>query len=226
MNKYRYNTLKNFKLSVCCFIPFNQRLIKGKIHLISLSNDILFLDFGFKHEVEIFRNELKIRIKLTSLTETCNYIKPISMVQFNIITLETFFFNKILIEKQKNIIHLKLFYFLLFLQNKNKPKKYYIKGRLLNRIKGGFAVGICGYIAFLPLSHSLFKKLGTFGGMSLFYVLTVDIEKQVFVISQSRIDSLFKKRLKKLKSRFFNIKMHINQIFMVDITQFGQSIRL
>lgn len=207
--KYSYKTLKLFKSSICCFIPLTKRLIIGKIHVINFSNDILFLDFGFKHEAEIFKNELQLRISIQSLKETFNFMKPTSMVQFNIITLETTFFNKVFIEKQKNIIDLKLFYFILLLQNKNKQFKHYIKGRFLNVIKGGYAVGLCGYIAFLPLSHALFKK---FGLMSLFHLLTIDIEKQIFVVSQSKIDTLLRKQLKKLKSRFFILKKNTNPL--------------
>jgi hypothetical protein len=179
--------------------------VKGKTHFITVSNDILYLDFGFKHEVEVFKNEFRTRLSSTlSINKLCNYIKPISTVLFNIVALESFFFHKILIETQKNHINLQLFYFLLLLQNKNqnKPIKYYIKGRFLNPLKGGLAIGVCGYVSFLPLSHALFKK---FGLCALFYILSIDIEKKIFVVSQSKIDIRLRKQLKKLKARFLNI---------------------
>nr|YP_009476612.1 ribosomal protein S1 [Chroomonas placoidea]AVM81105.1 ribosomal protein S1 [Chroomonas placoidea] len=143
-----------------------------------------------------------------SLKEKCNYIKSLSLIEFNIVLLRNFFLNKVLIEKKKNNIDFKMFSFLFFLQQKrkNKQKKYYVKGRILNRIRGGFAIGISGYIGFLPLSHTLLKH---FGRVTLFHMLSIDTEKRILMISQMKINGILRRQLKKLGSRFINFEKNI-----------------
>lgn len=215
-NKFIIKTFKIFKNSIRCFNPLEKRTIQGKIHFITFSNNLLFIDFGFKQEVECFTNELNLRIPNNlSLKEKCNYIKYLSLIEFDIILLQTFFFNKILIKKKQKTISFKTFSDLLFLdKKKNKSrkkikqinKKSLIKGRFFNSIKGGFAIGIYGHIAFLPLSHAVFKN---FGQLSLFYFLFVDSKKQNAIVSQKKITGILKKQLEKLGSRFIIKKKRI-----------------
>lgn len=209
-SKFITKTFKTFKKSVRCFIPLQKRTIQGKIHFVTFSNNLLFVDFGFKYEIESFENELKLCIPNDlSLKEKCNYIKTLSFIEFNIIVLRNFFLNKILIEKRKNNLDFKIFSFVFFLQQKrkSKQKRYYIKGRILNRIKGGFAVGISGYVGFLPLSHGLLKN---FGRITLFYILSIDLEKSILVVSQMKINGILRRQLKKLGSRFINFDKNIS----------------
>lgn len=209
-SKFTIKTFKALKKSFRCFIPLQKRNIQGKIHFITFSNKLFFIDFGFKYEIESFANELKLRIPNDlSLKMKCNFIKTLSFVEFNLIILRNFFLNKVLIETKKNNIDFKIFSFLFFLQQKckmtkkTKQKKYYIKGRILNQIRGGFAVGICGYIAFMPASQVLLKN---FGSVTFFYILSVDLEKHILVISQRKINGLLRRQLKKLGSRFLNFE--------------------
>lgn len=212
-NKFITKTLKIFKNSIRCFSPLHKRSLEGKIHFITLSNDLLFIDFGFKYEVECFTNELHLRIpKTLSLKNKCNYIKSLSLITFEIIFLQSFFFNKILIKKKKKIMNLKVFRDIFLLdkkknkyrkKNRQTHKKSFVKGRFLNIIRGGFSIGIFGHIVFLPSSHALFKS---FGQLSLFYFLFVDLKKCNAIVSQRKITGVLKKQLEKLGSRFITKK--------------------
>ena len=213
-SKFTVKTFKTFKKSFRCFIPLQKRNIQGKIHFVTFSSKLFFIDFGFKYEIESFAHELKLCTENSlSLKSRCNYIKSLSFVEFNITVLRDLFLNKILIEKKNFKIGFKFFCSLLQKQKElDKQKKVYIKGRILNQIRGGFAVGISGYIAFLPLSHALLKS---FGRAEFFYLLSVDLKKPGLVISQRRVDSILKRKLKKLGSRFINFETK----FKVNITQ-------
>lgn len=212
-NKFITKTLKNFKSSIRCFSPFHKRSLEGKIHYITLSNDLLFIDFGFKYEVECFTNELNLRIsKTSSLKNKCNYIKSLSFITFEITSLHSFFFNKILIKKKKKLMNFKVFRDIFLLDKKKNKyrkknrqinKKSFVKGRFLNVIRGGFSIGIFGHVVFLPLSQASFKS---FGQLSLFYFLFVDLKKYNAIVSQKKIKSLLKKQLEKLGSRFITKK--------------------
>jgi hypothetical protein len=198
-SKYFSKTAKIFKLSICCFIPLQKRVIYGKIHFITSSNNILFIDFGLNYEAEFFFKELKLRIPNTfSLTKTCFFLKNVSFFEFKIVLLATFFLSKVLIERKTHTVDLKFFYFLFFSQQKYKQKRYYMKGRFLNFVKGGFSVSASGFISFLPLSHKRFKQ---FGKISCFYILSVDTENRTFVVSQAKVDSFLQKQLKRFRSK-------------------------
>ena len=208
-NKFVTKPLKTFKNSVRCFNPLQKRIIQGKIHFATFSNNLLFIDFGFKQEAECFLHELNLRLPNTlSLRDKCNYIKSNSLIEFDIVSLQTFFFNKILIKKRRQIMSFKTFYDILCLdkqkvkarkKTRQVHKKILLKGRFFNPIRGGYAVGIYGHIAFLPLSHAVFKN---FGQLNLFYFLSVDFKKENVIISQKKITSILKKQLEKLGSRF------------------------
>ena len=103
-SKFTIKTFKTFKKSLRCFIPLQKRNIQGKIHFITFSNKLFFIDFGFKYEIESFGNELKLRIPNDlSLKNKCNFIKTLSFVEFHITVSKNSFLNKILIEKKKTI---------------------------------------------------------------------------------------------------------------------------
>lgn len=214
-NKFVTKTFLNFKKSIRCFNPLQKRTILGKIHFVRLLNNLLFIDFGFKQEVECFTHELNLRIpNKLSLKEKCNYIKSASFIEFKIIFLQSFFFNKILIKKIQKIMNLNAFRDIFYIDiKKNRyrkkrrqlKRKVLIKGRFFNPIRGGFAIGVFGHIVFLPLSHAVFK---CFGQLTLFYFLFIDFEKRNIIVSQKKITSLLKKQLEKLGSRFIIKKLY------------------
>jgi|688.fasta_scaffold718842_1 ribosomal protein S1 len=178
-----------------------QKLTEGKITNIQFSNNLCFIDFGFKAEIEIFFNELNLRIpKLSSVVQQCNFIKQYSILRFKITNLNNFFLNKIEIKLKKTKLSSKILFYILL---KQKKKRIFLKGRLINVIRGGFSVGLCGYIAFLPKSHSFFKFLGK---VTLFFLLSLNFIRKSFVVSQRSITKIVKRRLLKLGSRLVYIK--------------------
>lgn len=200
-NKFINQTYQAFKKSSLCFSPLQNRTVQGKAHFIMFSNDLVLVDFGFKSEVQFLTNELHLHVyKLRSFREKISHIQKYAIVEFNILTLQSSFFRDVSIQSQKRVIDFKFFqlYFVQQQQKKIKRKSPSVKGRLLNSIRGGFSVGICGYIAFLPLSHSLHKD---FGKMSLFHILAINPERSTFVVSQKKMDKILRERLKTLGSR-------------------------
>jgi hypothetical protein len=202
-NKFNQKVLNIFKKSVQCFGPLHKRFTKGKIEII-FSNNLLFIEFGFKYKLECFASDLKLRIpNFFSLKGKFTYIQKQNLINFNILVLQSFFFNETLIFKKKkltNILEFKLFY---LLWSKLRKNKFFLKGRILNALKGGFSVGFLGFIAFLPKSHALYAHVGCHNA---FYILAVNLEKQTFIVSQKRIDKIVKRRLLKFGSKLIFLK--------------------
>lgn len=200
--------LNNFKESSALtllpsFTPIQkkQKFIEGKLHACTFSNNLFFVDFGYKYEIELFGHELNLRIpKLNSIIKQCSYIKRYTFIQFNIKTFHTFFLNNFEIKTKKIKLSTKILFYILL---KQKKKKIFLKGRIVDFIRGGFSVGICGYVAFLPKSHSFFKFLGK---TTFFYLLSVNFARKSFVVSQKYINKTIKRRLLKLGSRLVYIK--------------------
>lgn len=180
-----------------------QKFIEGKLHVCKFSNNLFFIDFGYKYEIEIFGYELNLRLsKLTSIIKQCAFIKRYSVIHFKIIVFHTFFLNNFDIKTKKLKLSTKILFYILL---KQKRKKIFLKGRTLDIIRGGYSVGICGYIAFLPKSHAFFKLLGK---ITFFYLLSVNFARKSFVVSQKYINKTIKRRLLKLGSRLIYIKNH------------------
>jgi ribosomal protein S1 len=94
---------------------------------------------------------------------------------------------------------------LLKILNRIKKKKIFIKGRILNDIKGGFAVGSIGLICFLPKSRAFNCKVGY---VYSFLIFSIDnyrhsfvlYRKGPFLIEKLQNKNLAKRVLKKLKA--------------------------
>jgi ribosomal protein S1 len=79
-----------------------------------------------------------------------------------------------------------------------QKKKILLTGRVLNDIKGGFAVGSIGLICFLPKSRAFNCKVGF---VYSFLILSVDNHRHSFVLSQKRLLSKSKGWKKKIFKR-------------------------
>jgi ribosomal protein S1 len=178
-----------------------QKFIEGKIYVCKFSNKLFFIDFGYKYEIEIFSHELNLRLPvLNSITKQCNYVKKYSSIQFNIMVFHNFFLNNFDIKTKKLKLSTKILFYILL---KQKRKRIFLKGRIIDIIRGGFSVGVCGYITFLPKSHAFFKSLGKLG---FFYLLSANFARKSFIVSQRHIHKTIKRRLLKLGSRLVYIK--------------------
>lgn len=103
-----------------------------------------------------------------------------------------------------------------------QSRKRYVKGRLLNLTRGGYCIGIFGFIGFLPNSHTFLKISKSIGVKNNFYIIKIDNNKKSFIISQRHMDKIFKRRLLKLGSRLtylkkFNYFGEYNSIFLVRV---------
>jgi DNA-directed RNA polymerase subunit E'/Rpb7 len=204
IHKLNSNINKSFKNSIICFSPQKKRIIEGKIDIITFYNSSVYIDFGFRAEIESFLSELLLRIpSFLSITAKCNFLKRSSLFEFKLIALQSFFLHEIIIEKHY-LINFNLFIFLFSKQKMNK--KRYIKGRVLNLTKGGYCIGISGFVGFLPNSHTFLKLKKVVGAKNNFYIIKIDKKKQSFVLSQRHLDKIVKRRLLKLGSRINFLK--------------------
>jgi hypothetical protein len=213
------NTINNsFKGSISFFSP-QKIIIEGKVNLITFYNNLVYIDFGFRTEIEPFLSELLLRIpSFLSIRSKCNFLKIFSSFEFKVIVLQSYFFHETIIKKYY-LIEFNLFIFLFLKQKINK--KRYIKGRILNLTKGGYCIGVCGFVGFLPNSQTFLKLKKSVGIKSSFYIIKIDKKKQSFVISQRRIDKIIKRRILKLGSRLIYFKTASGEYNSI-----GQSVRL
>jgi hypothetical protein len=65
--------------------------------------------------------------------------------------------------------------------NQIQRKKFLIKGRVLNQIKGGYSIGSAGLVGFLPKSRTIACKLGL---VYYFLLLSLDSHRLSFVFLQ------------------------------------------
>lgn len=202
-HKFQKKNLKNLKSNLGCFSFFSKRNIKGKINFFFYNNKIS-LDFGFKNSIECFENELQFRLpNFQSLKDQCNYFKNVSFIIFRTLNLDSFFFQKILITLKKQKRFLLDFQVLYFVWYRLMFNRNFIRGRVIHFLKGGFAIGFFGYIAFLPNSHAFGPRLGLY---EMFYFMSFNLEKKTFIVSQKRINKIIKRRLLKLGSKIIYLK--------------------
>ena len=206
-NKFNFKTQLLFKKSLICFGSLNSRIYKGKINTINLQTKSLLLDCGYPFYVTCFLDELALPITLQNLPllNIYNNIKKFSIFQFKIFASEEFFANQLLI-KPYFISHV---YFLNYiLKKQTSVKKFYLKGRILNFTKGGYSVGLCGFVAFLPASHVNSNYLNCVGSILAIYIVSINIVNNsiVVVLSQRKLEKLLERKLWKLSSRFMFIK--------------------
>lgn len=200
-NNSPYFSFKSFNL---LFNPLKKQTIEGQIEFVTNQNSLIFIDFGFGTKIESFSSEILLRIpNFLSLAKKCNYIKNFSCFNFKIIVLQNFFLNETLIKKHCKF-NFKLL-LLIFIKQKS-PKKFCFKGRVLNKTKNGFSIGLGGLIGFLPKTASFSKLSAKLGLISIFYIFSIDKLKQKIVLSQKQIGVVLKKRLKKLCCCCQNIK--------------------
>ena len=159
-----------------CFSLFNNRALEGLVHI---TNNDTFIDIGFKYIVK------------TNIYDNNKYFTFLKILK-----LETLFNDsEIDYLSIKNNINYKLNWSFI---KKAFNIKCILNGRILNPIKDGFSVGICGFIGFLSrkdivISNVKFK--------SVFNIVSVDIFKKTFVVSQKQLDKTIFRVLFKLSSQ-------------------------
>lgn len=206
-HKFTLKTQLLFKNSLLCFGFLKSRIYEGKIHTINLQTNSVLLDCGYPLYVTCFLDELSLPIAYKNLTllTIYNKVKKFSIFQFKILGSDQFFANQFLV-KQYSISHV---YFLNYLlKNQTTSQKFYLKARILNFTKGGYSVGLCGFVSFLPSSHVYLNYLNYVGTVVAVYIVSINIinNSVVVVLSQRKLDKLLERQLWKLSSKFMFIK--------------------
>jgi len=201
IHKFNSKLYTSYKDSTRYLIPKAPQLVEGVVDAFTAHNDSILIDFGFKREVESVSSELTPYLSNSiSLTEKCNHIQKLNSFEFKILVLQHFFLNETLIKK-RFFINFNILFWLL-----SREKKRYLKCRILNVIKGGYSVGVGGFVGFLPYSCAFLNFSKKIGSITICRVTAINKNKERFVVSQKRIDTILKRQLVNLSSRLCTIK--------------------
>lgn len=160
------------KSSLGCYQTTAERVFEG-----FFCNKTLYLDFGLKYKIfleqekenDVYElHDFKIRMRETPFDDSFFCLKFLK---------EQNDYNRFL----RNLLRI-------------KEKKTIVRGRILNRIKGGYAVGCNSWVGFLPKSKSYKCKVGS---AYAFSILTLKVNNFSFVIGRKR-SILKRKKWKKI----------------------------
>ena len=76
--------------------------------------------------------------------------------------------------------------------------KCILNGRVLNPVKDGFSVGIFGFVGFMSRKDTVINNVNF---RSVFNIVSIDIFKKTFVVSQKQLDKAIFRVLFKLSSQ-------------------------
>ena len=176
LKKFFKDDLTLVKKHLNCFSLFNNRALEGFVHII---NNDTFVDIGFKYIVKTSYHDhnkyftfLKV-LKLETLFNDC---------EFDYLSI-------------KNNINHKLNWSFI---KKAFNVKCILNGRVLNPIKDGFSVGICGFVGFMSRKDTVVNNVNF---RSVFNIVSIDIFKKTFVVSQKQLDKAIFRVLFKLSSQ-------------------------
>jgi len=159
-----------------CFSLLNNRALEGFVHIV---NSDTFVDIGFKYIVK------------TSCRDHNKYFTFLKVLK-----LETLFNDsEIDYLSIKNDINHRLNWFFI---KKAFNIKCILNGRVLNPIKDGFSVGICGFVGFMSRKDTVINNVNF---RSVFNIVSIDIFKKTFVVSQKQLDKAIFRILFKLSSQ-------------------------
>jgi hypothetical protein len=154
-----------------------------------------------------FRSKFYLDLGLNRLLEYDN-----SLIEFNkkkslfLFYDLDFFFDEMLFDIllfNKKFVLVWVYYFL----KKSYTSYCFLRGRLLNLIKNGYSIGICGIVCFLPKTESQEFYFNRKTKSSIFYIKKLDLLKKICILSQRNIIKqssrvLFKLSLNSSKNNF------------------------
>ncbi len=171
------NDLKNF---MNCFALFKSRFIEGQILHIK---NLYILDIGFKYSLDLCKNYSNKNIIFLKLKKAETLFNNFSISELDLLADYIYKFNWIIIKK--------------IFQN-----KYLVLGRFLNIVHGGFSIGICGAIGFLPKKFFVISNKNM---VSIFSIINLNLIKKTFIVSQKHINKIVARTLFKLSSKIMYI---------------------
>jgi ribosomal protein S1 len=179
-NKFYTKAIQEFKHNLNCFSLFDNRVVEG---IVLEYNNSHFIDIGFKYLI-------KMR-KLHPLNNS---------IILKIIKLETLF-NDLHVNyvSLKYDLNNKLNWFIL---KKAFENKCFLNGKILNPVRNGFSVGICGFVGFIPKKHCINYKYNV---SSIYIITSFNLFKKTFSLSQKQINKIASRTLFKLSSKIIYI---------------------
>lgn len=177
-SKYMLYSNNQFKLSIHCFALFENRFVEA---LIYNNKNESYIDFGFKYLNTINLENKKTKYLVFKTILLKNLYNDISLNHTN----------------YKNDF---VYSFMWSILKKAYKYKCILKGKILNSIRFGFSVGICGLIGFLPKKHFLSRS-----NISLFSVMSLDLLKKTFILSQRDLNRFCTRVVFKLSSKIMYI---------------------
>lgn len=166
-----------------CYKLERNRIIEGEIK--KSNSNLIHITTQLKYDIHFYTDKTD---NLTLQDEKLAQLRLNSLESlFNTITV-----NRSTVQKEQNLNYTREIVKQVY------NNKYFIKGRILNPIKGGMAVGFCGVVAFLPMSYF---TTSTIGRLNIFYIVSLDIKKNMIVVSQKNLNKRVHRILRKLASR-------------------------
>nr|YP_010577923.1 ribosomal protein S1 [Cryptomonas pyrenoidifera]UZP15143.1 ribosomal protein S1 [Cryptomonas pyrenoidifera] len=174
--KFFKNDIQEFKNSLNCFSLFEDRITEGANFELS---DSISIDVGFKYIIKIKKGS------------SHNYYTLLKLIK-----LETLFNDSLIdFSNSKNNLNKKSNWLII---KKAFDIKCFLPGKILNPIKNGFSVGVCGFIGFMPKKYALDSYSNL---KSVFIINNIDVLKKTFILSQRQIDKTTFRVLFKLSSQ-------------------------
>lgn len=177
-SKYTLYSNSQFKSSMHCFALFENRFVEAFIYNY---NKVSYIDFGFKYLNIINLKNKKIKYLIFKTMFLKNLYNDINLNCVNY---------------KNDFVHS----FMWSILKKAYRYKCILKGKILNSIRFGFSVGICGLIGFLPKKFFLSKN-----NSSLFSISSVDLLKKTFILSQRDMNKFCTRVVFKLSSKIMYI---------------------
>ena len=177
-NRFFVEIFVELKSYLSCFTLFDNCLVESKI--INCYH-YTFFDLGFKYLV---------RIKKAYLFTTLSFI-VLKMRLLESLFNET----KIELLNFKNGLNNKRIWLIL---KKAFETRTFLQCHFLNSVKSGFAIGFCGIVGYMPKKYSLFSKKKV---TSVFIIVSLDLFRKTFILSQKQVNKLASRSLYKLQSK-------------------------
>jgi hypothetical protein len=179
-NRFFFKNISNLKNFINCYILFKNRLLEGQI--LNLGTTTI-LDIGFKYTVDLHKYYSNGDYLFLKLNKSETVFNDFCLNHLNLYANYIYKFNWVIIKK--------------IFQN-----KYLVLGRFLNIIRGGFSIGICGIIGFLPKKCFVFCNCKL---VSAFSITNLNLIKKTFTLSQKHINKIASRALFKLPSKIIYV---------------------
>ena len=179
-NRFFSKNINNLKSFMNCFALFKNRFIEGQVF--KMKNGLV-LDIGFKYTVDLYKNSSNKNIIFLILNKSETLFNDFCIIQLDLFANYIYKFNWVIIKK--------------IFQN-----KYLIMGRFLNIMHGGFSVGVCGAVGFLPKKCFIISNKNM---ISIFSIINLNLVKKTFTLSQKHINKIVSRALFKISSKIIYI---------------------